>query len=41
VYTQGIGNRRLIIGVYVDDLIITGGNSSEVKQFKLQMQDKF
>jgi hypothetical protein len=41
VYTQGIGNRRLNIGVYVDDLIITGGNSSEVKQFKLQMQDKF
>jgi hypothetical protein len=41
MYTRGIGNRRLIVGVYIDDLIITGGNSSEVKQFKLQMQDKF
>jgi hypothetical protein len=41
MHTRGIGNRRLIVGVYVDDLIITGGNSSEVKQFKLQMQDKF
>jgi hypothetical protein len=41
MYTRGIGNRRLLVGVYVDDLIITSGNSSKVKQFKLQMQEKF
>jgi hypothetical protein len=41
MYTRGIGDWRLIVGVYVDDLIITGGNSSKVKQLKLEIQDKF
>jgi hypothetical protein len=36
MYTRGIGNRRLIVSVYVVDLIITGGKNS-----KLQMHDKF
>jgi hypothetical protein len=41
MYTRGIGDWRLIVGIYVDDLIITGGNSSKVKQLKLEIQDKF
>jgi hypothetical protein len=28
---------RLIVGVYVDDLIIIGKNSSNIREFKLQM----
>jgi hypothetical protein len=41
MYTCGWGDRRLIVGVYVDDLIITGGSNSELRQFKQQMQEKF
>jgi hypothetical protein len=41
VYTRGGGDRRLIAGVYVDDLIITGVNNSELMQFKEQMKNKF
>jgi hypothetical protein len=29
------------VGVYVNDLIITGGSNSELKLFKQQMQEKF
>lgn len=32
---------RLIVGVYVDDLIIIGKNSSNIREFKLQMYDIF
>jgi hypothetical protein len=32
---------RLILGVYVDDLIIIGKNSSNIREFKLQMYDIF
>jgi hypothetical protein len=32
---------HLIVGVYADDLIITGGNSSELMQFKERMKSKF
>jgi hypothetical protein len=41
MYTRGWGDRRLIVGVYVNDLIITGGSNSELKLFKQQMQEKF
>jgi hypothetical protein len=41
VYTRGDGGRRLIVGVYVDDLITTGGNGSELKQFKGEMMGTF
>ncbi|KAL9256460.1 Copia protein-like protein [Drosera capensis] len=37
VYTRGEGDIALIVGVYVDDLIMTGGNTGEVKNFKKQM----
>jgi hypothetical protein len=38
---RGAGEHRLVVGVYVDDLIITGGNSSELKQFKEEMKGTF
>jgi hypothetical protein len=37
MYTRGSGAERLIVGVYVDDLIITGGDADAVKKFKAQM----
>ncbi|KAJ0978704.1 hypothetical protein J5N97_014178 [Dioscorea zingiberensis] len=41
VYKRCIGESRLLIGVYVDDLIITGSNPEEIKNFKRQMMEKF
>jgi hypothetical protein len=41
VYTRGKAQRRLIVGVYVDDLIITGGDSGELQRFKEEMKRKF
>ena len=32
---------KLIIGVYVDDLIVTGSRSEDVKNFKNQMKEVF
>ena len=40
VYTRGKGTHRLIVGVYVDDLVITGGDINELKQFKEEMKRK-
>jgi len=34
VYTRGTGANAVILGVYVDDLIVTGGNLDEIKLFK-------
>lgn len=31
---RGTGEQRLVVGVYVDDLIITGGDPGELKQFE-------
>jgi hypothetical protein len=40
VYTQGEKNSRLVVGVYVDDLIITGASLMEINKFKeLKMSD--
>jgi hypothetical protein len=44
VYKQGGGllhQHRLIVRVYVDDLVITSGNITELKQFKKEMQNTF
>ncbi|KAK3125062.1 hypothetical protein QOZ80_7BG0599500 [Eleusine coracana subsp. coracana] len=41
VYTRGNGDQRLLIGIYVDDLIITSGNSKEIEKFKVEMKAKF
>lgn len=31
----------MIVGVYVDDLIVTGSSTEEVKKFKEQMMTEF
>jgi hypothetical protein len=41
MYTRGAGATRLIVGVYVDDLIITGGDAGMVGKFKAQMMSTF
>jgi hypothetical protein len=41
MYTRGKGAGRLIVGVYVDDLIITGGDAGAVSRFKAQMMSTF
>uniref|UniRef100_A0ACD5Z9S6 Uncharacterized protein n=1 Tax=Avena sativa TaxID=4498 RepID=A0ACD5Z9S6_AVESA len=38
MYSRGTTPTRLIVGVYVDDLVITGSNSSDIDKFKLEMQ---
>jgi hypothetical protein len=41
VYTRGEGKLRLLLGVYVDDLVVTGVRTSEIKKFKLEMCERF
>ncbi|PWA75384.1 ribonuclease H-like domain, Reverse transcriptase, RNA-dependent DNA polymerase [Artemisia annua] len=41
VYTKRSKNSTLIVGVYVDDLIITGTPKKEIDLFKSQMENKF
>jgi hypothetical protein len=41
MYTRGSGTQRLIVGIYVEDLIITGGNDEAVARFKEQMLHTF
>ena len=41
MYTHGKGGGRLIIGMYADDLIITGGDVGVVSKFKAQMRSTF
>jgi hypothetical protein len=41
MYTRGLGKSLVVVGVYVDDLIITGANPREVDEFKADMQRIF
>ena len=41
VYTSNRKESKLWVGVYVDDLIITGSNTEEINSFKLSMKTKF
>jgi hypothetical protein len=41
LYRKEVQDSVLIIGVYVDDLVITGGNSQAINDFKRQMKSKF
>nr|GEW16119.1 zinc finger, CCHC-type [Tanacetum cinerariifolium] len=41
VYTRKSKTSTLIVGVYVDDLIITGTSRKEIDAFKSQMKDMF
>jgi len=41
VYTRGSTNTRIIVGVYVDDLIVTGEDPVAITDFKKQMMGEF
>ena len=41
VYMRGKSQNRLMVGIYVDDLIITGGDDVELKAFKEDMKKQF
>ena len=41
VYTHGKNSHRLIVGVYVDDLVITCEDIVELRQFKEEMKKTF
>jgi hypothetical protein len=41
VYKRGVGASAVILGVYVDDLIVTGENVLEINKFKRQMTSQF
>jgi hypothetical protein len=35
IYKQGQGRDHLLVGIYVDDLLITGADEKEIAKFKL------
>lgn len=41
IYTRHNSDAQLVLGVYVDDLVITGASSDDIKQFKKEMADTF
>ncbi|GJX94674.1 ribonuclease H-like domain, reverse transcriptase, RNA-dependent DNA polymerase [Tanacetum coccineum] len=41
IYTKASKDSLLLVGVYVDDLIITGTPKKEIDKFKAQMEEKF
>jgi hypothetical protein len=41
IYWQGNGGNVLLVGVYVDDLVITGTKDAEVPAFKEEMNATF
>ncbi|PWA81315.1 ribonuclease H-like domain, Reverse transcriptase, RNA-dependent DNA polymerase [Artemisia annua] len=41
IYTKTTKDSTLLIGVYVDDLIITGTSKEEIDKFKAQMEENF
>src|SRR3954466_3477637 len=41
MYKRGKGKDRLLVGIYVDDLLITGADEEVIGNFKLQMKELF
>lgn len=41
MYTKNVGKGMLIIGVYVDDLLVTGASVADITEFKEQMASRF
>lgn len=41
VYTRGKRQKRVLMEVYVDDLIVTGADQGEVEAFKEEMKRLF
>jgi hypothetical protein len=41
VYTRRLANKPLVVGVYVDDLLIAGALDTDIEVLKQQMRDQF
>ena len=41
IYCKGVGTERLVVGVYVDDLVITGSSAGLIAEFKEEMTQLF
>lgn len=41
MYTRGVGKKTVVLGVYVDDLIVAGEDAAEIETFKKQMTSEF
>ncbi|KAJ9560810.1 hypothetical protein OSB04_005970 [Centaurea solstitialis] len=41
VYTRISKDSMLLVGIYVDDLIVTGSSKEDLQKFKSQMEEKF
>jgi hypothetical protein len=41
IYRRGNGGNALLVGFYVDDLVITGTKDAEVAAFKKEMKGTF
>ena len=41
LYTRRRGKEELVVGVYVDDLIITGARMEDISSFKREMAARF
>jgi hypothetical protein len=41
IYVRRNGNMQLVVGVYVDDLIITGSDCDNIRSFKEEMTTAF
>jgi hypothetical protein len=41
VYRRGSGHSVLLVGIYVDNLIITGAEEKELEAFKAQIKEVF
>jgi hypothetical protein len=41
MYAHGQGRARLLVGVYVDDLIVTSADAEEIGRFKKEMMEQF
>jgi hypothetical protein len=41
VYVRGEASSRLLLGMYVDDLIVTSSSTPEIAKFKQEMMDRF
>jgi hypothetical protein len=41
IYFRGTGAHRLVVGVYVDDLVITGASQGDIDRFKSEMHSTF
>jgi hypothetical protein len=41
LYTRRVGREQLVVGIYVDDLMITGSNYNDIMGFKSEMANVF